>query len=107
MPRTLSYTEQALDDLDGLRRWYTQPGAGPAAQRKLIAVLDAAEDLRSHPCPWPTGPHSGVRKRPCVGGWRALYRVTPDTDRDDTTGDVRVLRVDGPGQDRSLLRFER
>jgi hypothetical protein len=30
-----------------------------------------------------------------------LYEVDPDTDRADTAGDVRVLRVYGPGQNRS------
>jgi hypothetical protein len=29
-----------------------------------------------------------------------LYEVIPDTGRDDDAGDVRVLRVYGPGQDR-------
>jgi hypothetical protein len=32
-----------------------------------------------------------------------LYRVVPDTGRNDTAGDVLVLRVFGPGQDRDDL----
>jgi hypothetical protein len=44
-----------------------------------------------------------VRELPCQGGYRALYRVSPDTGRDETAGDVRVLRVFGPGQDRGTL----
>jgi len=31
---------------------------------------------------------------------RVLYSVEPDTGRDATAGDVMVLRVFGPGQDR-------
>ncbi|HUB15921.1 MAG TPA: hypothetical protein VMB34_28505 [Acetobacteraceae bacterium] len=37
---------------------------------------------------------------PCDAGYRALDEVHPDTGRDETAGDVTVLRVYGPGQDR-------
>jgi hypothetical protein len=37
---------------------------------------------------------------PCAGGYRVLYEVDPDTGSSATAGDVRVLRVYGPGQDR-------
>jgi hypothetical protein len=46
-------------------------------------------------------PH--VRGLPCDGGYRAPDRVIPDTGRDQTCGDVRVLRVFGPGQSRDRL----
>ena len=59
--------------------------------------------LRDHPCRFPLGQHSGVREMPCAGGYRALYRVRPDTGRNDTAGDVRVLRVFGPGQMRDHI----
>ena len=103
MPRTLSYTDKALADLEAAENRLTQLGSGPAAWAKLDAILSAIEGLRDHPCRWPLGRHPGVRERPCVGGWRALYEVDPDTGRDETAGDVRVLRVYGPGQDRSRL----
>ena len=32
-----------------------------------------------------------------------VYEVIPDTGRDETAGDVRVLRVFGPGQDRGTI----
>jgi hypothetical protein len=44
-----------------------------------------------------------VRELPCDGCYRALYEVTPDTGRSETAGDVTVLRVYGPGQDRGTL----
>jgi plasmid stabilization system protein ParE len=94
---------RARDDIDAARRWLMQPGSGPAAWVKLDPILTAIEDLRDHPCRSPLGRHPGVRERLCAGGWRALYRVRPDTGRDDTAGDVRVLRVYGPGQDRRGL----
>jgi hypothetical protein len=49
------------------------------------------------------GEHQGVRELPCDGGYRVLYEVIPDTDWDETAGDVRVLRVFGPGQSRHRL----
>jgi plasmid stabilization system protein ParE len=100
LPRQLSYTDTALTDLGAARRWLTQPGAGPVARRRLLAILDAIDDLRAHPCRFPLGVHPGVRERLCAGGYRVLYRIVPDTGRDETAGDVRVLRVYGPGQNR-------
>jgi plasmid stabilization system protein ParE len=98
VPRNLSYTDKALADLDAAKRWLTQPGSGPAAHRRLASMWAAIEALRDHPCRYPVGQHRGVRELPCPGGYRALYRVHPDTGRDETAGEVRVLRVFGPGQ---------
>ena len=102
MPRELEYTDKALADLDEIRAWLTQPGAGSAARRRLQRIWDSIERLIEQPCLWPAGQHSGVRELPCDGGYRALYEVSPDTGRDETAGDIRVLRVFGPGQDRSV-----
>jgi len=51
---------------------------------------------------WLTQPGLG-RRAPCEGGYRALYEFIPDTGRDETAGDVIVLRVYGPGQSRDRL----
>jgi plasmid stabilization system protein ParE len=104
LPRQLSYTDTALADLSAVRHWLTQPGAGPVARRKLLAILDAIDDLGAHPCRFPLGAHPGVRERLCAGGYRVFYRVRPDTGSNETAGDVRVLRVYGPGQDRRGFR---
>jgi plasmid stabilization system protein ParE len=104
VPRRLRYTEKALDDLDAARRWLTQPGSGPAARRKLAAIRADIRRLQQDPCLWPAGDLPGVRELPAAGGWRVLYEVAPDTGRSATAGDVRVLRVYGPGQDRRGLR---
>ena len=79
----------------------TQPGSGPAARRKLAAIRADIRRLQQEPCLWPAGDHPGVRELPAAGGYRVFYKIEPDTGRDDTAGDVRVLRVYGPGQDRS------
>jgi plasmid stabilization system protein ParE len=103
VPRTLIYAPAARADLDAIRRWLTQPGSGSAARRRLAAIRVAINLLRQHPCLYPTGSHPGVRELPCDGGYRALYEVLPDTGRNETAGDVRVLRVFGPGQSRARL----
>ena len=103
MPRTLIYAPRARNDLEAITHWLTQPGSGPRARRHLAAILAAIERLREHPCRYPVGKHRGVRELPCDGGYRALYRVHPDTGRDETAGDVLVLRVFGPGQSRSRI----
>jgi plasmid stabilization system protein ParE len=100
VPRTLSYTDTAIADLEAAATWLRQRGSGPAAWAKLDAILRAIDGLRDHPCRWPLGRHAGVRERLCAGGWRVFYDVDPDTGRDDTAGNVRVLRVYGPGQER-------
>jgi plasmid stabilization system protein ParE len=100
VPRTLIYAPQARDDLDAIRPWLTQPGSGAMARRRLMGIRAAINRLREHPCLYPVGQHAGVRELPCAGGYRAPYRVRPDTGRSATAGDVQVLRVFGPGQDR-------
>ncbi|HET6236733.1 MAG TPA: type II toxin-antitoxin system RelE/ParE family toxin, partial [Acetobacteraceae bacterium] len=97
------YAQEARDDLEAARGWLTKPGSGPAARRKLAAIRADIQRLQQHPCLWPAGDHPSVRKLPAAGGYRAFYKVEPDTGRDDTAGDVRVLRVYGPGQDRRRL----
>ena len=103
MPRALIYAPEALAELDAVALWLSQPGSGPRARRTLAAIRADIRRLRQHPCLWPVGDHPGVRELPCAGGYRVMYRVHPDTGRDETAGDVRVLRVFGPGQDRRRL----
>jgi len=100
VPRELIYAPEALADLEEASVWLTQQGSGPRAWRRLAAIRSSIERLCEHPCLWPTGQHAGVRELPCEGGYRALYELHPDTGRDETAGDVLVLRVYGPGQDR-------
>ena len=103
MARTLRYTDEALADLGAIRSWLGQLGSGSAARRKLAAIRVSIRELRNHPCLYAFGHHTGVRELPCDGGYRVLYRVHPDTGRNDTAGEVRILRVFGPGQDRDRL----
>ena len=103
MPRGLGDTDDALADLTEVTRWLMQPGSGPAARRVLAAIWVAIEHLREQPCLWPIGQHGGVRELPSAGGYRARYEVNPDTGSNETAGDVRVLRLFGPGQNRRRI----
>ncbi len=103
VPRRLGYTDDALADLAEVTSWLTQPGSGPTARQRLTSIRTTIEKLRELPCLWSIGQPSGVRELPWAGGCRALYAVDPDTGRNDTAGDVIVLRVSGPGQDRGRL----
>jgi len=98
--RTLGYADTALTDLAAIRRWLTQAGSGPAARRRLEAIRTDINQLREHPCLYPIAQHLGVRELPCDGGYRALYEVEPDTGISATAGNVVILRIYGPGQDR-------
>jgi plasmid stabilization system protein ParE len=100
MLRALRFADKALGDLDAIKRWLTQPRSGQAARRRLTTPWIATERLREHPCLYPVGQHSGVRKLPFARGYRVFDEVHPDTGQNDTAGDVRVLRVFGPGQSR-------
>ena len=97
MPRTLSYTDEAITDLDAIRRWQIQPGSGVASIRRLKAIRAAIQRLKHAPCLSPIGDHPGVRELSCVSH-RVMYSVEPDAGRNDSAGDVVVLRVFGPGQ---------
>ena len=101
MSRTLRYTDEAITDLNAIRRWQTQPGSGPAAVRRLQRLRTAIRRLKQDPCLYPIGAHPGVREMPAAGGHRVMYVVAPNTGYSETAGDVIVLRVFGPGQSRS------
>jgi hypothetical protein len=69
----------------------------------MAAIRAAIIGLREYPCLYPDREHPGVREMPCDGGYRVLYEIYPDTGRSETAGDVRVLRVFGPGQSRERI----
>ncbi len=102
MPRSIRLSPAAENDLEAIRTWLNQPGSGPRARARRRAIAQAIRDLARHPIRFPVGDHEGVRERP-VEGYRVLYRVEPDTGRNDTAGNVLVLRVFGPGQDRARI----
>lgn len=102
MPRKLRYTDEAIDDLRAILHWQTQRGSGLAGIRRVKAIQDAVKRIKQHPCLYPVGDHAGARELPCQG-YSVMYELQPDTGRTEDAGDVFVLRVFGPGQDRSDL----
>ena len=97
--RQVRLSDQAALDLEAIYRWQTQPGAGTAALRRLKSIAAALRRLRRTPCLYAKGEKPGTREA-SVEGHRVVYRVDPDTGHNATAGDVLVLRVFGPGQDR-------
>src|SRR5258706_2820748 len=102
MARKLIYAPTARDDLEAIRRWLHQPGAGSRAAGPWIAIRRSIQDLRRDPLVWPVGEHPGIRERP-TAGYRVMYAVAAARANRATAGDVTILRVFGPGQDRRRL----
>lgn len=100
MPRVVRLTPEARDDLSAIRQWYSQPGSGAAARRRAQSIVSAIERLNEHPCRHARGGHPNTGEFSVVGH-RVIYEVHPDTGRNETAGDVLVLRIFGPGQNRS------
>ncbi|MGH7152604.1 MAG: type II toxin-antitoxin system RelE/ParE family toxin [Acetobacteraceae bacterium] len=94
--RTITYTVAALVDISAMQAWLTQPGAAARARRRMVRILAAIDGLADHPCRFAVG-SAGVCEFTCEG-YRIVYRVLPDTGRDETAGDVQLLRLFGPGQ---------
>ena len=100
MPRKLRFAAEALNDLDAIRRWQIQPGSGLAAINRVRLIRNAIRRLKVTPCLYAAGSQAGAREMACEGH-RVIYEVTPDTGQNDSAGDVLVLRVFGPGQERN------
>lgn len=91
--RAVFLSPAAADDLENVRLWYSQPGAGIAAKRRVLHILKAIEDLAEWPFLWPAGPEPDIRER-VVEEHVLYYRVHTET------GDIEVIRIWRPGQDR-------
>jgi len=98
--RSVTISPEAAADLIAARRWLLQPGAGQVARRRLRNIRGSIRALRQAPCLWAIGDHPDIREIP-VEGYRVLYMVEPDTGSNETAGDVIVLRLFGPWQERS------
>ena len=97
--RKVVISSKAFADLVGARLWLTQPGSGQRARRKLAAINRGIKELKREPCGWPR--IDETRRERVIIGYVAVYSVLPDTGDNRTAGDVTILRLYGPGQDRS------
>lgn len=100
MIRSVTISPEAAADLIAARRWLLQPGSGQVARRRLRNIRSSIRALKQAPCLWAIGDHPDIREIP-VEGYRVLYMVEPDTGSNDTSGDVIVLRMFGPWQERT------
>ncbi|MFZ0693164.1 MAG: type II toxin-antitoxin system RelE/ParE family toxin [Alphaproteobacteria bacterium] len=99
MARKLEYSKLALRDLDLMRRWMNQSGSGQRAIERARRIINAVRELQPDPVIWPKGELPGTRQR-VVEEYTIIYSVEPDTNDRLTAGNVYILRVYGPGQDR-------
>ena len=70
-----------------------------SAKRRVKAILAVLRCLKTMPCLYTPGDEPGTRQAFCEGHV-VVYEVDPDTLDNGTAGDVLVLRVFAPGQDR-------
>lgn len=104
MPAQLTIAPAAARDLDTIRLWLTQPGAGKTAAATLADIGDAVDELAEAPYRWAESEdHPGTRSR-VVRRHTIVYETDPHSGPAavDATH-VRVLRVFRPGQSRSTL----
>ena len=99
MARKLHYSDNARRDIAQMRAWFSQAGAGPRAKERARKITGAIRDLRQCPASRRVCDAPGTRQF-VVEGYTIVYRVAPDTGDNRTSGDVLVLRVYGPGQNR-------
>jgi hypothetical protein len=65
--------------VDTVRRWQFQPGSGPAARRRVEAILNTIGRLRRYPCLYALGDHPGTREVSSEGH-RIVYVVDRPAD---------------------------
>jgi plasmid stabilization system protein ParE len=100
MARRLVYSHLSLIDIAQMRRWLSQLGSGSRAKQRAQKIARAIRELQRDPMQWPEGELFGTRQR-VVEDYTIIYVVDPRGDGKDPFGDVCILRLYGPGQDRS------
>ncbi len=95
-------TDRAARDLDKIGDWYTQPGSGPAARQKLRRLTQALRNVKTYPYLGAQSRHDGLRELG-VEGHRVIYQLIWSTGPGSGDDTILVIRIFGPGQDRSSL----
>jgi plasmid stabilization system protein ParE len=102
LQRAIRFAPRAIDDLETALGWLSQPGSGARATRRRARILQAIRRLIDRPCLYALSRHANHREF-TAAGYRIIYRLNPDTGRNDTSGDIEILRVFGPGQSRETV----
>jgi plasmid stabilization system protein ParE len=89
LPQIVILTDEAAEDVGNIRLWLRQRGSGPAAFKKLAAIVEAIENLAEMPLIGKRGDDPPTREL-VSKGHRIIYEVTAHR--------IVVLAVFGPGQ---------
>jgi len=99
--RRVILSPTATRDLGQIRACYSQPGSGPRAKRKASAIVQALRDLERYPFIGAPSEEPSVRER-VVEEHTVIYRVQNDFGAAEQAGDIEVIRIWQPGQNRGL-----
>lgn len=92
MARGVWLSTAAVRDLEGIRAWLTQPGAGIVAAQELADLLESLRDLPDTAMRFPVDPDRPSHRYLSQHGYWIRFRIGPDL--------IFVSRVFGPGQNR-------
>ncbi|MBP2290391.1 type II toxin-antitoxin system RelE/ParE family toxin [Azospirillum rugosum] len=100
MARRVFLSPAATRDLGIIRAWLGQPGAGPRAKERARRIARVLRSLAERPFLGHPGDEPGTREL-VVEQHTIIYQVENDTGLLQEAGDVDVLRVWMPRQNRS------
>lgn len=92
MARDVWLSDVAVDDLQRIREWLTQPGAGATAAAKLADLLESLAELSDTASRYPIDPDRPSHRYVALHGYWIRFRIGEDF--------IFVSRVFGPGQNR-------
>jgi plasmid stabilization system protein ParE len=92
MLRAVWLSNAAVRDLESVREWLTQPGAGIVAATKLADLLESLAELPDTAMRYPIDPDRPSHRYVAQDGYWIRFRIGRDF--------VFVSRVFGPGQNR-------
>ncbi len=100
MPRKVRTAAKAVAALDQARLWLLQPGSGSFGLQRWTALQSVPRRLRDHPFAGPVCPENSAYRQIVVHGYIFYYRIMPGAGGSATAGDIEIVDIFGPGQDR-------
>ena len=92
MSREVRLSHAAIDDLEHVREWLKQPGAGPVAASKLADLLESLAELPQNAERYPIDPDRPSCRYIARHGYWIRFRLGVEV--------ILVARIFGPGQNR-------
>ena len=100
MLRRVRLSVSAARDLARMREWYSQPGSGPTAKARVRRITATLRSLQRHPLLGHPDRDTPDLRLLVSEGHVIVYRVANDTGATADAGDVEIIRIWGPGQER-------